>query len=173
MPHIAYSYLGEIVLVAFGFAPRFWWPCDGRLLPCNQNAALFNLLGTRFGGNGMTNFALPDLRGKEPAEGLMYCIAVNGGLYPPDGPPPPDPWGGNPPRPGPPPRPPVPPLMPGAPPGWPPGVPYPYPRRPVGPPLPPGPPAAPGVPWPPRPGTASAPPPGWPAGVPWPPGRRR
>ena len=46
-----------------------------------QNQGLFSLLGTQFGGDGRTTFALPDLRGKEPAPGLHYCIAMNG-LYP-------------------------------------------------------------------------------------------
>lgn len=57
---------GEIVLYAFGFAPRNWVQANGQLLPINQNQALFSLLGTVYGGNGSTNFMLPDLRGRTP-----------------------------------------------------------------------------------------------------------
>jgi microcystin-dependent protein len=57
-------YLGQILCVAFDFAPRGWAKCEGQLLPINQNQALFALLGTTYGGNGTTNFALPDLRGR-------------------------------------------------------------------------------------------------------------
>ncbi len=57
-------YLGEIMIVGFGFAPRGWAECDGQLLPIAQNTALFSLLGTTFGGDGRTTFALPDLRGR-------------------------------------------------------------------------------------------------------------
>jgi microcystin-dependent protein len=59
-------YLGEIMLFAGNFVPRGWAACNGQLLPINQNQALFALLGTRFGGNGVTTFALPDLRGRVP-----------------------------------------------------------------------------------------------------------
>lgn len=59
-------YLGEISWVAFNFAPKNWALCNGQLLPINQNQALFALLGTTYGGNGQTNFALPDLRGRAP-----------------------------------------------------------------------------------------------------------
>jgi microcystin-dependent protein len=58
------QYLGEIQMFAFSFAPKFWATCSGQLLPLNQNQALFSLLGAQFGGNGITNFALPDLRGR-------------------------------------------------------------------------------------------------------------
>jgi microcystin-dependent protein len=60
-------YLSEIKLFAFGFPPHGWAACNGQLLPINQNQALFALLGTTYGGNGTTNFALPDLRGRVPA----------------------------------------------------------------------------------------------------------
>ena len=56
--------MGEIKLFAGTFAPRGWAICDGRLLPIAQNQAIFSLLGTTYGGNGTTNFALPDLRGR-------------------------------------------------------------------------------------------------------------
>jgi microcystin-dependent protein len=59
-------YLSEIALFAFGFAPQGWATCSGQLLPINQNQALFSLLGTTYGGNGQTTFALPDLRGRVP-----------------------------------------------------------------------------------------------------------
>lgn len=59
-------FLGEIKPVAFNFAPRGWALCNGQLLPINQNMALFALLGTTYGGNGQTNFALPDLRARVP-----------------------------------------------------------------------------------------------------------
>lgn len=57
-------FVGEIRLVGFNFAPTNWALCNGQLLPINQNAALFSLLGTTYGGDGMTTFALPDLRGR-------------------------------------------------------------------------------------------------------------
>ena len=57
-------FLGEIRLMSFGFAPRGWAACDGQLLAINQNQALFSILGTTYGGNGQTNFALPNLRGR-------------------------------------------------------------------------------------------------------------
>jgi microcystin-dependent protein len=59
-------FLGEIKIMSFGFAPRNWAMCNGQLLPINQNQALFSLFGTMYGGNGQTNFALPDLRGQTP-----------------------------------------------------------------------------------------------------------
>lgn len=59
-------YLGEIRLMSFVFAPKGWALCNGQLLPINQNQALFSLLGTTYGGNGQTTFALPDLRGRVP-----------------------------------------------------------------------------------------------------------
>lgn len=57
-------YIGEISIYAFNFAPRDWANCDGQLLPISQNTALFSLLGTTYGGDGRTTFALPDLRGR-------------------------------------------------------------------------------------------------------------
>lgn len=59
-------FLGQIQIFSFSFAPRGWATCDGQLLPIAQNQALFSLLGTTYGGNGTTNFALPDLRGRVP-----------------------------------------------------------------------------------------------------------
>lgn len=57
-------YLGEIQIFAFGFAPKNWTPCNGQILSIAQNQALFSLLGTTYGGDGVTTFALPDLRGR-------------------------------------------------------------------------------------------------------------
>jgi microcystin-dependent protein len=59
-------FLSEIKIVSFNFAPRHWAFCNGQLLPIAQNQALFALLGTTYGGNGSTTFALPDLRGRGP-----------------------------------------------------------------------------------------------------------
>lgn len=59
-------FLGMIVLFGFKFAPQGWALCDGSLLAINQNSALFSLLGTTYGGDGRTTFALPDLRGRLP-----------------------------------------------------------------------------------------------------------
>jgi len=58
------AFLGQILPVAFNYAPQGWAQCHGQLLPLNQNQALFSLLGTQYGGNGQTTFALPDLRGR-------------------------------------------------------------------------------------------------------------
>jgi microcystin-dependent protein len=70
--------LGQIQLFAFNFAPKGWRFCDGTLLPISQNTALFSLLGTTYGGDGRTTFALPNLKGKEPATGSVYCICIQG-----------------------------------------------------------------------------------------------
>lgn len=60
------QYLAQIDLFSFNFAPKGWAMCNGQLLPIAQNTALFSLLGTTYGGNGTTTFALPDLRGRVP-----------------------------------------------------------------------------------------------------------
>ncbi len=57
-------FLAEIAIYSFNFPPRYWAYCDGQLLPIGQNTGLFSLLGTTYGGNGQTTFALPDLRGR-------------------------------------------------------------------------------------------------------------
>src|SRR4030095_10991388 len=59
-------FLSEIKIVSFNFAPKGWALCNGQFLPINQNQALFALLGTTYGGNGQTTFALPNLRGQVP-----------------------------------------------------------------------------------------------------------
>lgn len=63
---MAEPFLSEIRLFSFNFAPKGWAMCNGQLLPINQNQALFSLLGTTYGGNGQTNFALPNMRGRVP-----------------------------------------------------------------------------------------------------------
>src|SRR4029077_4191274 len=60
------SYLGSVAAFAAGFAPKFYALANGQILPITQNAALFSILGTTYGGNGTSNFALPDLRGRVP-----------------------------------------------------------------------------------------------------------
>ena len=59
-------FLAEIMIVGFNFPPRGWAFCDGQILPINQNQSLFSLLGTTYGGDGRTSFALPDLRSRTP-----------------------------------------------------------------------------------------------------------
>jgi microcystin-dependent protein len=59
-------FLGQIMLTPYNFPPRGWAFCNGQILPIAQNTALFSLLGTTYGGNGQTTFALPDLRGRTP-----------------------------------------------------------------------------------------------------------
>lgn len=59
-------FLGEIIMAGFNFAPKGFAECDGQLLSISQNTALFSLLGTTYGGNGQSNFALPDLQGRVP-----------------------------------------------------------------------------------------------------------
>jgi microcystin-dependent protein len=60
-------FVGEIRMFGFGFAPQGWAPCNAQLVPISQNQALFSLLGTTYGGDGVTTFALPDLRSRVPA----------------------------------------------------------------------------------------------------------
>jgi microcystin-dependent protein len=74
-------FIAQVQLFAFNFAPPGWSTCEGQLLAINQNTALFSLLGTTFGGDGQQTFALPDLRGKAPGDGLAYYIALQG-IYP-------------------------------------------------------------------------------------------
>jgi len=59
-------FLSEIRIMSFNYAPKGWAMCNGQLLPINQNQALFSLLGTTYGGNGQTTFALPNLQGAVP-----------------------------------------------------------------------------------------------------------
>ena len=74
---MADPFVAEIRIFPFNFAPRGWAWCDGQLLPLSQNTALFSLLGTTYGGNGMSNFALPDLQGRaamQPGQGLGLSL---------------------------------------------------------------------------------------------------
>lgn len=79
-------FIGEIILVGFNFAPVGWAKCDGQLLPIAENDALFILIGTKYGGDGQTTFALPDLRSRVPigmgqGPGLSpYIIGAAGGV---------------------------------------------------------------------------------------------
>jgi microcystin-dependent protein len=73
-------FLSEIRLMSFSYAPRGWALCNGQLMPINQNQALFSLLGTTFGGDGRTTFALPDLRGRTPIHvGSGHTLGERGG----------------------------------------------------------------------------------------------
>ena len=63
---MAEPFIGQISIFSFNFPPKGWAFCNGQLLPINQNQALFSLLGTMYGGDGRTTFALPDLRGRVP-----------------------------------------------------------------------------------------------------------
>lgn len=68
-------FLAEVRIVGFNFAPRGWALCDGQILPINQNQSLYSLLGTTYGGDGRTTFALPDIRGRTP----IHVGRSNGG----------------------------------------------------------------------------------------------
>jgi microcystin-dependent protein len=70
-------FIGSILLVPYTYLPHGWLPCVGTLLPIQEYDALFVLFGTTYGGNGSTNFALPDLQNICPS-GMMYIIAYTG-----------------------------------------------------------------------------------------------
>ena len=73
--------LGQLLLVAYlpkYTPPAGWATCDGQLLKIDKDVALYSLLGTKFGGDGKTTFALPDLRGHEPTKGITYVISLQG-----------------------------------------------------------------------------------------------
>lgn len=73
-------FLGEIMMFAGNFAPRGWAMCNGQLMAISQNSALFSLLGTTYGGNGVTTFGLPNLQGRMPVhQGGIYSLGGNGG----------------------------------------------------------------------------------------------
>jgi microcystin-dependent protein len=77
---MADPFIGEIRVTSFTFAPQGWAMCNGQLLAINTNQALFSLLGTTYGGNGTTNFALPDLRGRAPMhEGGGHVLGERAG----------------------------------------------------------------------------------------------
>ncbi len=72
-------FLAEVKIVGFTFAPRGWAQCDGQILPIAQNQALFSLLGTTYGGDGRTTFALPDLRGRAPLHPEVNSLGQKAG----------------------------------------------------------------------------------------------
>jgi microcystin-dependent protein len=77
---MAEPFLAEIRLMSFNFAPKGWAQCNGQLLPINQNQPLFSLLGTTFGGDGRTTFALPDVRARVPVHmGSGFVLGQRGG----------------------------------------------------------------------------------------------
>lgn len=77
---MAEPFLSEIRIFSFNFAPKGWALCNGQLLPINQNQALFSLLGTTYGGNGQTNFALPNLQGRSQLHvGNGFTLGQSGG----------------------------------------------------------------------------------------------
>ncbi|HLH90560.1 MAG TPA: tail fiber protein [Xanthobacteraceae bacterium] len=76
-------YMGQIASFPFSFAPSGWAACSGQLLPINRYITLFSLLSTTYGGNGTTDFKLPNLPPRSPS-GPWYCIAIDG-AYPPRG----------------------------------------------------------------------------------------
>jgi|SRR5215813_1222793 len=82
---MAQPYVGEIRMFAGNFAPAGWMFCDGQLLPISENATLFNLIGTTYGGDGQSTFALPDLRGRLPLHfgtgaGSTFQLAESAGV---------------------------------------------------------------------------------------------
>jgi len=78
---MAQPYVGEIRMFAGNFAPAGWMFCEGQLLPISENETLFNLIGTTYGGDGQSTFALPDLRGRVPVhQGNGYTLAQTGGV---------------------------------------------------------------------------------------------
>lgn len=78
---MAQPYVGEIRMFAGNFAPAGWQLCEGQLLPISENETLFQLIGTTYGGDGQSTFALPDLRGRVPIHfGNGFTIAETGGV---------------------------------------------------------------------------------------------
>ena len=78
---MAQPYVGEIRIFAGNFAPAGWMFCEGQLLPISENETLFNLIGTTYGGDGQSTFALPDLRGRIPLHfGNGFTLAETGGV---------------------------------------------------------------------------------------------
>lgn len=75
-------FIGSIELFPYTFAQMGWMYCNGQLLGITQYSALYALIGTQFGGDGVNNFALPNLQGAEPIPGLHYLICVEG-IFPP------------------------------------------------------------------------------------------
>ena len=77
---MAQPYVGEIRMFGGNFAPAGWMFCEGQLLPISENETLFNLIGTTYGGDGQSTFALPDMRGRIPLhQGNGFILAETGG----------------------------------------------------------------------------------------------
>jgi microcystin-dependent protein len=77
---VAEPFLSEIRVMSFVFPPKGWALCNGQIMPINQNQALFSLLGTTYGGNGQTTFALPNLQGRTPISfGQGFTLGQTGG----------------------------------------------------------------------------------------------
>ncbi|NKB18456.1 MAG: phage tail protein [Pseudanabaena sp. CRU_2_10] len=77
---MAQPYVGEVRMFAGNFAPAGWMFCEGQLLPISENETLFQLIGTTYGGDGQSTFALPDLRGRLPLhQGNGFILAETGG----------------------------------------------------------------------------------------------
>lgn len=72
------TYIGSVLLFAFNYAPVGWMSCDGQTLNISQYLTLFALIGATYGGNGTTNFMLPNLNGAQPLPAMKYYIAVEG-----------------------------------------------------------------------------------------------
>src|SRR5437588_11696587 len=78
---MAQPYVGEIRMFGGNFAPAGWMFCEGQLLPISENATLFQLIGTTYGGDGQSTFGLPDLRGRIPIhQGNGFVLAQSGGV---------------------------------------------------------------------------------------------
>ncbi|AZO40327.1 phage tail protein [Mesorhizobium sp. M7D.F.Ca.US.005.01.1.1] len=78
---MAQPYVGEIRIFAGNFAPAGWMFCEGQLLPISENETLFQLIGTTYGGDGESTFALPDMRGRLPMhQGNSFVLAETGGV---------------------------------------------------------------------------------------------
>jgi microcystin-dependent protein len=71
-------YIGQIIMMANYFIPKNFLPCDGRVIPIMNNQTLFSLIGTKYGGDGRTNFALPNLMHRLPVEGFSGRVMVSG-----------------------------------------------------------------------------------------------
>jgi len=77
---MAEPFLSEMKMFGFGWAPRGWATCDGQILPISQNQSLFSLIGVTFGGDGRSNFGLPDMRSRVPVHVPANEIGIRGGV---------------------------------------------------------------------------------------------
>lgn len=76
------TFLGQVELFPYTFIPQGWMSCEGQLLQIQAYAALFSLIGNTYGGDGMSTFAVPNLKGKAPDAHMNYCIALQGSFPP-------------------------------------------------------------------------------------------